>query len=97
MANKIAIMRENCELKILESSPKAVKVVNKEMESKSGKQRLDAAKTVLRHAIPSQDERRRPTYPAMIAIETLNLIRGNQLIACQDKLKQFEEEEVIDV
>jgi len=93
IAEKISKLRENAELKILESSPKAVKVVNKEMESKSGKQRLDAAKTVLRHSIPSQDERGRST-PTFVSIETLQQIQNINLIGCQERLDAIEAEEV---
>lgn len=43
------------------------------------------------------DEKKRSVQIGTINVETLKLVQNNQLIACQDKLKQFEEEEVIDV
>ena len=67
--------------------PAALQVTKSHLKNNN----LKAAALVFKHALPTQDDA--PVRQPMIHVETLNLIRGNQLLACQDKLDAIEVQE----
>lgn len=87
IADMIAIKREKNLLKIQNQMPLALKVSKSHLKNNN----LKAAALVFKHALPTQDDA--PIRQPMIHVETLNLIRGNQLLACQDKLDTIEVQE----
>ena len=87
IADIIAIKREKNLLKVQNQMPLALKVSKSHLKDNN----LKAAALVFKHALPTQDDA--PVRQPMIHVETLNLIRGNQLLACQDKLDAIEVQE----
>ena len=75
---KIANLRESYELKILKNVPKADKVIKNHLKENS----LDAAKVVLKHALPVYDEAKRPPIQQQINIQEIRTIIYNDM---QDK------------
>jgi len=83
----IAIKREKYQLRVTNQMPAALQVTRKALKDNN----LKAAALVFKHALPTQDDA--PVRQPMIHVETLNLVRGNQLLACQDKLDAIEVQE----
>jgi len=84
--DKIAIYKESFELRIARKGQKIAKVLDFHLNNNSLKAALGTAKLITK-----QDDA--PVRQPMIHVETLNLIRGNQLLACQDKLDAIEVQE----
>ena len=84
--DKIAIYKESFEFRIARKGQKIAKVLDFHLNNNSLKAALGTAKLITK-----QDDA--PVRQPMIHVETLNLIRGNQLLACQDKLDAIEVQE----
>jgi len=72
---KITKLRENYELKLLKNVPKADKVIKHHLNENS----LDAAKTVLKHALPTYDESKRPPVQQTVNIQEIRTIIYNDM------------------
>jgi len=75
IASKVAILREKYELQIVRKVPKAGKVIDKHLKEDS----LDAAKLVLRHALPVVDESKRPIPQQQVNITAIQTMIYNDM------------------
>ena len=77
--DKIAIKREKNLLRIQNQMPLALQVSKNHLKSNN----LKAAALVMKHALPVSEDT--PIRQPMIQVETLNLIRGNQLQVLEER------------
>jgi len=85
--DKIAIKREKNLLRIQNQMPLALKVSKNHLKSNN----LDAAKLVMKHALPVSEDA--PVRQPTVSVETLTIIQNNQLQVCQDRLDAIKVEE----